>query len=338
MYNIYYDNLSMNNFQLVLSFLLFFILSFFMSHFISWFISRRGKNSKITGIDVHKEDKPVIPEMGGFAVIGGLLAGFMTAIFFDTFVYDIFDEKAITAIVLVITIAGLIGIVDDIYVLPQWLKAILPMFISAPLVALMAVGETTITIPFVGSIDFGILYVILLIPLAITVCSNLTNMLAGFNGLETGLAIIIYFGLMVLGIIKGNLILFLITGIAFFSSLAFFLYNKYPAKIFPGDTGTLVYGSVIASSVIVANFESAGAIMMVLYYIDFFIKLLNGFPKSFCIYKDGKLYPETNRIRGLVDLILTYLGPMSEKRLVAFLLILQLTVVLITIVFFTFSY
>ncbi|MCX8166552.1 MAG: hypothetical protein N3E37_01740 [Candidatus Micrarchaeota archaeon] len=318
----------------VLSLLLFFVLSFSMSHFISWFISRRGKNSKIVGIDVHKPNKPTIPEMGGFAVIGGLLAGFMTLLFFDTFVHNIVDERVITAVVLVITIAGLIGIVDDIYVLPQWLKALLPMFISAPLVALMAVGETSITLPLLGTIDFGIVYVLVLIPLAITVCSNLTNMLAGFNGLETGLAMIIFFGLMFLGFVKGNVLLLVINGIAFFSSLAFFLYNRYPAKIFPGDTGTLVYGSVIASSVIVGNFESAGAMMMILYYVDFFIKVLNRFPKTFCVNINGRLYPENNSIRGLVDLILVKIGPMPEDKLVLLLLITQIIIVLSVITFY----
>ena len=62
-----------------------------------------------------------------------------------------------------------------------------------PLVAVeMAGGHSVISIPFVGMVPFGILYPLLLIPLAIAICSNLTNMMAGFNGLEAGLGIIMF--------------------------------------------------------------------------------------------------------------------------------------------------
>ena len=48
------------------------------------------------------------------------------------------------------------------------------------------------TFPFIGLIDFGIIYTVILLPLGIAVASNLTNMLAGFNGNESGMGIIMF--------------------------------------------------------------------------------------------------------------------------------------------------
>ena len=54
--------------------------------------------------------------------------------------------------------------------------------------------------------------------------------------------------------------------------LATSYYNWYPAKILVGDVGTLTIGAIIASAVIIGNYEAAGVILMIPYMVDFLIK------------------------------------------------------------------
>ena len=56
------------------------------------------------------------------------------------------------------------------------------------------------------------------------------------------------------------------------SLLAFFYFNKYPAKIFPGDTLTLFMGGTIACSAIISNLKLEGAILLLPMICEFFLK------------------------------------------------------------------
>ncbi|MBU1682217.1 UDP-N-acetylglucosamine--dolichyl-phosphate N-acetylglucosaminephosphotransferase, partial [Candidatus Micrarchaeota archaeon] len=146
----------------------------------------RLKQAGITGKDENKENAPVIPEMGGIAIIAGISAGVLLAIFFNSFLGFDFNLIFVLAALITILMIAIIGISDDLLDLPQWLKATLPLFAAIPLVAVKAAGSTMITIPFFGPIDFGIIYIVALIPLGIAITSNLSNMFAGFNGMEVG--------------------------------------------------------------------------------------------------------------------------------------------------------
>jgi len=75
-------------------------------------------------------------------------------------------------------------------------------------------------------------------------------------------------------------------------------------------------GAALASAVIIGNLESVGAILMVPYVIDFFIKAANRFPKTPGYNKEGKLYPPEGKVKGLVHLVMKLSGGISEQRLV----------------------
>jgi len=175
-------------------------------------------------------------------------------------------------------------------------------------------------IPFVGLIDFGIFYSLVLVPLGITGAANAVNMLAGFNGLEVGMGVVAVGALAVIaclnGIITSLVILMAILG----ALLAALYYNWYPAKILVGDVGTLSIGAVIACAVIIGNYETAGAILVIPYVVDFLIKAKNGFPYSFGIYREGKLYCPDRGAVGLAQLIMKVYGGISERNLVLVLM------------------
>lgn len=277
----------------------------------------RLKRFGITGKDVNKPGEPEVAEMGGLAIVAGFSAGVMGAAFLQTFFGFEFNLIYVLAALITVHTVGFIGIADDLLNLPQWLKALLPLFAAVPLVAVRAAGSTAMNLPFIGIVDLGVWYILVLIPLGIAVASNLTNMLAGFNGMETGMGSVMLIAMIALAFASGNTVMLVLFVPMLGALLGFLPYNAYPSKIFPGDVGNLTIGAVLAAGVIIGNAEGAGAILLVPYVIDFFIKLANRFPSSnwWGVYRDGKLFAPQDKIRGFAQLIMKLTNGIREQRL-----------------------
>jgi UDP-N-acetylglucosamine--dolichyl-phosphate N-acetylglucosaminephosphotransferase len=276
-------------------------------------LERRG----MTGEDENKPSRPKVAEMGGITIIAGFSAAVLLAIALYILLPKFSLVLLLAAVITILTI-GFIGISDDLFDLPQWFKALLPLVAAIPLVVVNAAGSTTIGIPFIGPVDFGVIYTLVLIPLAIAVCSNLTNMLAGFNGMEAGMGAIMFLTLSLLAANHGSGEMLVMSLAMFGALLGFLVFNRYPAKVFPGDAGTFSIGVVLAASVIIGNLESAGVILMVPYIVDFFVKALNRFPHTHQDIKNGRLYPKDGKVKGLVHVVMKAFGGISEQNLVLF--------------------
>ncbi len=272
----------------------------------------------ITGNDVNKEGRPSVAEMGGLAIVMGATGSLLLAIMLYTFFGYRFDLVQMLAAMLTLVTIALIGTYDDLFNMRQATKAIIPMVAALPLVAVSAAGSTEITIPLFGPVDFGYLYIILLIPLGVAVSSNLTNMLAGFNGMEAGMGCVIFATTLFLAFANGSSEMAMISAAMLGALLVFLRFNWYPARVFSGDIGNLSIGAALAVAVILGNLESAGAILVIPYVADFFIKAYNRFPstKWWGELKGGKLYPLEGKVRGAAQLVMKLSGGISEQKLV----------------------
>lgn len=76
---------------------------------------------------------------------------------------------------------------------------------------------------------------------------NAINLIDGLDGLAAGITCIVSIVLAVIGLISQNPLVIILTGILLGTNLAFLKYNFYPAKIFMGDTGSLLIGLNIAA-------------------------------------------------------------------------------------------
>jgi len=310
------------------------ILAFAVALILTKALIPRLKRFGIIGKDENKPGMPDIPEMGGIAIIAGFSAGMLLAIFFNSFLGFGFNLIFILAAIITIMTVGFIGIVDDMLSIPQWLKAILPLFAAVPLMAVNAAGSTSVTIPFLGMVAFGEIYIFVLLPLAVAVCSNLTNMLAGFNGIEAGMGLIMFLTLSIIAVTHGNTEMALICVSMSGALLAFLAFNVYPAKIFIGDVGTFTIGVALATSVILGNIESAGVILVIPYVLDFFVKAANRFPHTHQELRNGKLYPKDGKVRGLVHVVMKAFNGISERNLVLVFWALEGVFALITLALF----
>jgi UDP-N-acetylglucosamine--dolichyl-phosphate N-acetylglucosaminephosphotransferase len=319
-----------------LNYLLIFLVSILTTYFFSALLIPRLKHFGFTGKDVNKEGRPEVPEMGGISIVVGFSAGILLAIMLNTFDGIEFNIVYVLAGLLTVHTLSFIGIIDDLLDVPQWAKAFIPLVSAVPLIAVKAAGSTEMAIPFIGLVDLGILYILILVPVGVAVASNLTNMLAGFNGMEAGMGAVIFACMAVLAAMHGSVEMLVLFIPMLGALLGFLPKNWFPAKVFPGDVGTLPIGAVLATGVIIGNLESAGALILLIFVADFFIKLANRFPSSnwWGELKDGKLYPLGGRVRSLCQLIMKAAGGIEEQKLVMLLISAQLVLGILVVLLF----
>ena len=114
--------------------------------------------------------------------------------------------------------------------------------------------------------------------------------------------------------------------VAFAALIGFIRYNWYPAKILPGDSLTYLLGSLVAAGVIVGNLERSGILVMLVFAIEFLLKLRVKF-KASCLGKlrdDGKLDPPYKRKIYSWTHFLMNAMPMTEKQVTVSLILIQL--------------
>ncbi len=239
---------------------------------VPWLIKQLAKRD-IMGIDQNKPDKPKVPEMGGLAVVIGFVAGISTFLVINKILKDI-EYEFLAATVLAVVGAALAGIMDDLFGIRQRIKAVIP-FLFAIAVGVYVADKTTMSLIIIY-VDFGIL-MMLIAPFGVTCAANAGNMLEGFNGLGTGLGIIISITLIAIslrfGVTESLILLFPLLG----ALIAFLWFNRYPARIFPGDTLTLFVGATIACAAIVGDIKTIGALLFIPMIIEFFLKLRGHF-------------------------------------------------------------
>jgi len=275
------------------------ILSFAVTFFSTKFWITRAKKAGLVGYDVHKKNKPTVAEMGGIPVLLGFLIGLLGYVAIRTFSFREPEVNLqLMAALATVLLAGLLGLVDDILGwkigLKQWQKPLLMIIATLPIIVVNA-GVHALAIPLIGTVDFGLLYPLLIVPIIIVVTANGFNMLAGYNGLEAGQGIIL---LTTLGLLAFTQVpwVTVLAGIMVASLLAFLWYNKFPAKIFPGNGFTHAVGALIGVVAILGNNEKALVILFIPYALEFFLKLRGKFQKeSFAkVLPDGTL---TNRYK-----------------------------------------
>lgn len=270
--------------------------------------------------DMNKFNHRKAAASGGIVVVMAFVLSVLSYVAVRTFIIDGNGTTLdIFALLSVILILALIGIIDDLF---GWqhggisarFRLFLAFLASIPLIVINS-GVHKMAFPFLGIIDFGILYPLLIVPLGIVGATTTYNFLAGFNGLESGQGIIILTFLSFIAYVTGSSWLSLIGLCMIASLIVFYFYNKYPAKVFPGDSLTWAIGALIAVMAILGNFEKIAIFIFIPYIIEVILKLRGRLKKqSFATpNRDGSLEMPYNKIYGLTHLSLFILKKLKRK-------------------------
>lgn len=235
--------------------------------------AKAGQNIREDGPESHLS-KAGTPSMGGIAIIiGTVLATLIGGLIWSAKLADIL------VILFVFIGFGLIGFFDDYLKvikkvnlgLRAYQKFGLQIIISVALAVFLANysdGSTYVYIPIADTyIDFGIWYIPFIV-FAVLAMTNAVNLTDGLDGLASGVTALVTLFFAVAGIAYG------VASGAYFCAalcggcLGFLVFNKNPAKIFMGDTGSLALGGGLAAAAIVMKLELLLPIVGLLYVIE----------------------------------------------------------------------
>lgn len=326
------------------------VISFFTVFFLTPGMKKFLERARIIGVDQQKTERPKIATSAGVLVITGvLLVGFFF-IGVNTFlIHSSINLTYLLAAYCSIFIITFIGFLDDLNIakkpkkdkgiedfrigLKQWQKPLLTLPAAIPLMAVMA-GTSVMDLPFLGKIEFGIIYPLLLIPIAVVVVSNVTNMLAGMNGLEAGLGFVSMFSLGAYTFILGRMEASIIAFTTCFSLLAFLRWNWYPARFLPGDSLTYLTGASFASVVIIGNIEKFGVVIFIPWIIEAFLKLRSKFRARSLgdLQADGTLRTPYKKIYSLTHVVMK-IKPMKEWKITTMLISLEIVICVLAFLF-----
>jgi UDP-N-acetylglucosamine--dolichyl-phosphate N-acetylglucosaminephosphotransferase len=222
----------------------------------------------------------------------------------------------IFAILTVILIVSFIGLIDDVLGwkigLNKKTRLFFLLFASIPLIVIN-IGESRVI-----GMEIGLIYPLILIPIGIIATSSTFNFLAGYNGLESSQGILILSGLTFVCYRIGNSWLSLIGLIMIASLFSFYLFNKYPAKILPGDSLTYSIGALIGIMAIVGNIEKVAIFFYIPYILEVGLKVRGKLKKeSFAkLNERGGLEIPYEKFYGLEHIAVYLLKRIKKEKLV----------------------
>jgi UDP-N-acetylglucosamine--dolichyl-phosphate N-acetylglucosaminephosphotransferase len=245
---------------------LIFIVTFLVTFISTPIIGKLMKQHGVTGRDVHKLSKTEIPEMCGLAILLGLTVGALCyALFFPNALPEII------AFIGTIVIAGGIGFIDDIHPLSARIKPLLTA-LACPPILLLGVYDPHPIIPFLGPVRLTVVYPFL-IPIALAVTSNAVNMMDVMNGSMSGTAAIISITIAGILIASGDGKGAAVAGGLLAALLAFYYFNRFPARVFSGDTGSLAVGAALGALSILGRLETVMIVALIPHIMNAFYGL-----------------------------------------------------------------
>lgn len=204
------------------------------------------------------------PTMGGVMFIAGVIISFVVGLAIMWASGNInMDEvgsqklaKAISAVIMAL-LFGFVGFVDDlIKVKKKQNEGLKPMqkiimqvlIIAAFFTSHIIAGDTStvITFPFLGQLDFGIFYYIVM-GLGIIYLVNAVNLTDGVDGLCSSVTLVYCAAYVVICSLLGMSEMGLVSAAAGAGCLGFMVWNLHPAKVMMGDTGSMFLGGIVTA-------------------------------------------------------------------------------------------
>ncbi|APW66212.1 hypothetical protein LPB137_10330 [Poseidonibacter parvus] len=217
---------------IIFSLALFYLTYFSIKRFI-----KLAPTLNLVDVPNHRSSHKVATPRGA-----GIVFGLIFIVGLIVFNLNIFSE--IKFIVLSILIIYICGVLDDIYTLSSKTKLI--FIILASTIAYFSGVQITNIGNFFG-FEFNLGFLAFPFTLfAVVAFTNALNLSDGLDGLAGSLSVIILTALLAIGVIYQDDMLIIWPSILISIILAFLLLNWYPAKVFMGDSGSLLLGFIIA--------------------------------------------------------------------------------------------
>lgn len=212
-----------------------------------------GAMPAIRARDVHREPTP---RLGGIAMFGGLCAGLIVAshLFNLGGVFELSNEPR--ALLSGAALIWLIGVLDDKFEIDALIK-LGGQMIAAAVMVIQGLTILWLPIPGVGTVALTPWQGTLLTVALVVITINAVNFVDGLDGLAAGMVCIaaaafflytyrLWYGYGIEAAAPATLFAAILMGMC----LGFLPHNMHPARIFMGDSGSMLIGLVLAAGAI----------------------------------------------------------------------------------------
>ncbi|GAB2875378.1 MraY family glycosyltransferase [Streptomyces mayteni] len=212
-----------------------------------------GAMPAIRARDVHREPTP---RLGGIAMFGGLCAGLLVAAQLENIGEVFLTSDEPRALLSGAALIWIVGVLDDRYGVDALLKLGLQM-IAAGVMVLQGLTILWLPVPTVGMVALTPLQGTLLTVAIVVVTINAVNFVDGLDGLAAGMVCIsaaafflyayrIWYGYGIEAAAPATLFAAVLMGMC----IGFLPHNLHPARIFMGDSGSMLLGLVLAAGAV----------------------------------------------------------------------------------------
>ncbi|MCD5406534.1 MAG: phospho-N-acetylmuramoyl-pentapeptide-transferase [Desulfotomaculum sp.] len=228
-----------------------------------------GQNIRDDGPVSHFK-KTGTPTMGGIIFLIGIAVVSFSLLGAGLSLSGIQDGLVVLVVLLGF---GLIGFLDDF--IKIGLKRSLGLKVREKLLgqiivalglgitAVMILGRgTDIVIPFSGFLiengwryDLGLVGFLIFTILVVVGASNAVNLTDGLDGLAAGNVLIAAVPFIIIALITAKEGIALVLAAVVGGCLGFLIFNRYPAKVFMGDTGSLALGGALGAAAVLTRSE-----------------------------------------------------------------------------------
>ncbi len=204
--------------------------------------------------DYRKIHEDPVPRLGGLAIFFGFI---IPALWFLEL------TPQMKGVLLGASVITLFGAVDDFRPTGPAVK-FTGQFLAAAFLVGYGVRIDYLTLPMVGVINLGASLAILLTLIWVVTLINIVNFIDGMDGLAAGVCSIAAGTFAVIAISLGRPGAGILAAILAGTTLGFLRHNFFPAKIFMGDSGSMLLGFLLAAVTVHGVLKSIAAVTLII--------------------------------------------------------------------------
>ncbi|MEM1541444.1 MAG: hypothetical protein QW101_01215 [Ignisphaera sp.] len=270
--------------------------------------------------DVHKPYEHFVPCIGGFALYLGFCIGLYLMLFLN-----MIDSKLFIVSMLSLSIATLLGFLDDIIGLRSRWKIILGLLPAVPILMLGCYVPRP-WLPFIGYTRIHIVYPLLIL-LSSTIYVNGANMIDTHNGtLPMFVLTVSLFAFLLKLFIRAEFQDIYIALLIVVVIISYLVFNIYPAKLFNGNTGSHLLGSLLFLITVLLRLEFFVVLASIPMFLNgfYYVSSVRGFiqkekiDRPTYVDRNGCIYPKlgVHQLTFVKILLIFAKSSFNEKELI----------------------
>ena len=247
------------------------VIAYLLTPPVAWTATQLGVLDRPGGRHIHRAP---VPRLGGLAIYLAFVAAVLVGLPVERPIHVAFEthritvvipylpaiDRPIVALLLGATLITLVGVLDDVRGTRPLVK-LLGQIAAAAVLLPFGVGMDVLTNPLGGMFFVGPLGALVTVVWIVALC-NVMNLIDGVDGLASGIAAIAGTTLLIAAYHRGDIGTAILAAALAGAALGFIPYNFNPARIFLGDTGSMLLGYLLGALSVLGTYKSYTALSL----------------------------------------------------------------------------